>query len=235
MRLWIKVIALALAIAAPASFALAGQMSQVKTFSGIPNFTSDLVFNKFDDNGGLCTLNWIKVILTLNVDGGQIVLDNDADSPASGTFEFGGKAAITGSTVPMLNTLFQPVVGQVSAMHSGSFSLDPNQDDGTGDYSPLPPDGMVYVGGPETDSDWGYIASTFFPNYTGAGTFTVTVATNQWQTYGSVSGIEMAITPVSASGSLEIIYDYTCVPEPSSVMALAGGLGVLGAMIRRRK
>lgn len=235
MRFWIKVIALALAIAVPASFAAAGQISQIKTFSGIPNFSSSLVFNKFDDNGGLCSLNWIKVILTLNVDGGQIVLDNDASSAASGIFEFGGKAGITSATVPMLNTLLQPVVGTVSAAHSGNFSLDPNVGDGPGDYSPLPPDGMLYVGGPETDSDWGYIASTFFPQYTGTGTFTVNIDTNQWQTYGSVSGIEMAITPVSAAGSLEIIYDYTCVPEPSSLMALAGGLGLLSGLIRRRK
>lgn len=228
-RLFLVLVVMAMSITAVS----ATQVSQVKTFSGIPDYQSVLTFNKIN-LGPECTLNWIKVILTLNVDGGQYVLDNDAETSASGAFNFGGKCQITGSSVTMLDTLFQPVVGIAQAAHSATFSLAPNQGDGPGDYSPAPPDGMVYVGGPQTDAKSGFINSMFFSQYVGAGTYTVTVDASQWANYSGASGIEAGITPVTAGGSVEVIYDITCVPEPGSLMCLLGGIGMLG-LWRRRK
>ena len=229
-RLFAVMVVLALAI----SIAGATQVSQTKVFSGIPDYERTLTFAKMNFTCPNCVLNWIKVDLVLNVTGGQYILDNDAETPASGTFNFGGQAFIVGSDVPMIDASFNPVVGNVQAGHSGVFNLTANVGDGPGDYSPDPPDGMIYIGGAETDSASGFNNSVVFAQYLGIGTFDVKVGTSQWANYAGASGIEYAANPVSADGSLTITYDYTCVPEPSSIVALLGGVGMLG-LIRRRK
>lgn len=211
----------------------AAQITQVKTFSGIPDLYPVLTFDKFNPGAGN-TLNWIKVTLNLDVNGGQYVLDNDADTPASGSFSFGGKCFISGSSIPMLNSGLGSVVGSVQASHSQTFSLAPNEGDGLGDYSPLGPDGMVYVGGQVSDSKSGYISNTLFGSYTGSGKYTVNLDCTQISNYSGASGIEAGITPVNASGNMTIVYGYSPVPEPSSIIGLIGGLGALGLFRRRR-
>lgn len=227
-RLCVVLVVMAFSITAVS----ATQVSQVKAFSGTPDFPTTWAFNQI--NLGAGTLNWIKVIMTLNVDGGQFVVDNDAASPASGSFNFGGQSAITSSTVTMLDAGFNPVVGSAQAGHNGTFDLDANVGDGPGDYSPLGPDGMVYAGGPQADAKNGFIDSTFFSEYIGTGTYNVTVTATQWYGASGGSGIETASSPVTANGTLEIIYDYTPVPEPTSILSLLGGIGMLG-LFRRRK
>ena len=93
---------------------------------------------------------------------------------------------------------------------------------------------MVYNGGVESDSKEGLINSEVFGQYLGVGTFDVKIQSTQWSTYSGASGIEYAVNPVSADGSLTFIMDYDCIPEPSSIMALFAGIGALG-LIRRRK
>ena len=225
-------VALAL-VALIAAAASGAQISQVQNFSGTPDYSRTLTFNQID-LGPDCTLNWIKVILTGNCNGGQLILDNDSEDVATGNFVFGSSSSIGSSSVPMLDASFNPVVGQVVAAHSGTFNLSPNVGDGLGDYDSSAPDGMLYLGGLESDSKEGFINNLFFPNYIGNGTFTVKVDTNQYMNYGGVSGVEVAFSPVDSFGTLEIIYDYTCVPEPSSILALTAGMGSLLALRRRR-
>ena len=226
--------AVLIVLALTITMAGATQVTQEKSFNGVPDFEKQLTFAKMNFTCPNCVMNWIRIDLILNVTGGQYVIDNDADSPASGSFSFGGKANISSTDVSLLDGSFNPVVGTVTAGHTDTFSLDPNFGDGPGDYSPNPPDGMVYIGGTETDSKFGYINSLFFNQYIGVGTFDIDVDATQWAMFSGSSGLETAITPVTANGKVIVTYDYTCVPEPGSLMALAGGLGMLGLIRRRR-
>ncbi len=78
----------------------------------------------------------------------------------------------------------------------------------------------------------------FFPDYesVGAQTFNFTVSTPP----GSFVGGRISPNPLvfggggSSSGVVEVDYDYTAVPEPSTCVMLAGGLGLLFAFRRRR-
>jgi len=234
MRFRFQLCVVLLVMAVSITAAGAYQVTQTKSFSGIPDYTSpSLTFNKA--NVGAGTLNWVKVILTLNCDGGQYVLDNDADSAASGSFNFGAKGYILNDGgMPMVDGSYASVVGTVYAGYSSAFSLAKNQGDGSGDYSPLGPDGMVYVGGPQTMTNQGFVNSGLISAYAPAGTFDMTVKSEQWANYSGSSGIEVAITPMTANGTLTIIYDITPVPEPSSIVALLGGIGMLGLLRRRR-
>ena len=223
--------AVIVALGLSASLAVAGSITQTQDFSGTPNLVRSLTFDQFDDGGGSLILQSIKVIVSLDVDGGQYILDNDGDQPASGTLSFGAKGDISSGDVSLLNSSLQPVTSELEATHSGSFNLAAQDGDGTYDYDPTPPDGLQYDGGVESDSTSGFISPTVFGQYTGAGTYDIDVTVDQWQDFGGISGIEWAVTPVSASGAVTVIYNYIVVPEPAT-LALAALAGLL--VIRRR-
>ncbi|MDD5010518.1 MAG: choice-of-anchor E domain-containing protein [Phycisphaerae bacterium] len=215
----------AVALFVTAGLASAATITQTQNFSGIPNISGPLAFNKF--NAALGTLTSIQVGLSLQTSGGQIILDNDSTSLASGNFQFGAKGSISSSNVSLIDSSSMPIPGvapnTANAFHSGAFSLAANVGDGVGDYSPSAPDGMSYSGGIETDTKSGYINNTVFGGYTGTGTYNIDYSVIQWLDYGSVSGIEAAFTPVSASGCVTVVYTYDPVPEPATITLLMIG------------
>jgi hypothetical protein len=223
---------------AAALFAIAGLASaapppitQTKTFSGIPSMSGPFTFNQF--NTGLGTLTSIQVQLNLQTSGGELKLDNDSHQSASGTFEFGAQGTINSTDVSLLNSSFLSIPGTANAYHSGSFSLDPNVGDGPGDYSPLAPDGMLYTGTTENDNKSGYVGSAVWAagikGFLGTGTYNINYSITQWLDYGGIGGIEYAVTPVSASGDVTVVYNY--IPEPATIALLT--IGAL-ALLKRK-
>ncbi|MDD5134635.1 MAG: PEP-CTERM sorting domain-containing protein [Phycisphaerae bacterium] len=229
MKKFLIFLAVLLFVAAGPAFALT--TPQTKYFSGIPSMSGSLAFDQFDTHGGIWVLDSVKVTLNLQTSGGELRLDNDSDNPASGNFEFGAKGSISSSDVPLLNSSYIAIPGTVNAYHSGSFNLAANVGDIGGDYDSSPPDGMLYTGGIETDSKFGFVGSGLWASYQGTGTYDIDYEVLQWLNYGSIGGIEYAVTPVTANGNVEVIYEYHVVPEPMTIGLLAmGGM----ALIRRK-
>ena len=213
------------------TMASAATITQTDSYSGTPNWGQTFTFDEFDDLGGTLTLLSIQVLVDLDVAGGLLVLDNDGVDPASGNYEFGAKSDISSTDVALLDAAFQPVTAELDASTLGTFNLDGNVGDGANDFDPTPPDGVQVNGLAQSDADSGFISATLFSQYIGTSTFDIDLDALQWSDFGGVSGIEWAVTPVSADASVTVIYNY--VPEPASMGLLS--LGGLALLRRRRK
>jgi hypothetical protein len=215
--------------------AFAAIYSQVQNFAGIPNINNTFTFNQF--NTSLGTLTGIQITLTVNSNGGMLVLDNDSASAASGTFEFGAMGNISSTDVILLNSMFASIPGSVGAYHSQTFSLAADNGDGIGNIDSAGPDGMTYTGGSESGSKTGTISNMLWSmgskGFLGTGTYNLLCNIMQWSNLTSTGGVEYSVTPVTAGGSVKVDYVYNAIPEPATLAILA--LGLLVPMKKRIK
>ncbi|MCX5633774.1 MAG: choice-of-anchor E domain-containing protein [Phycisphaerae bacterium] len=210
-------VAIFLAAAAPA---FAATDVHIKDFNGTSNFYRTLTFNKF--NPALGNLNSIYISLTLQTSGGTIIIDNDANSNACGTFEFGANADFSSADVSLGS-----IPNKIQAYNLLSIILSSNVDDEANDYSPLPPDGNEYNGGFVFDSNSGYVDNSLWGPYLGTGSYDFIVSVSPWSNYTGSGDIKYLInTPASISGNVTIVYDYT-IPEPATIALLATGIFAL--------
>jgi hypothetical protein len=220
---------LAAAIAALAGSASGQTITQTLNFSGVPDFSQPLLFNKYD--GPLDDLISVNVSYSITISGGQFIIDNDSESPASLTAEFGAGLGATSSDVTLLDSSFNPIISGVSVVNTGTYNLAPNEGDGLNDYDPSAPDGALLIGATLDATGGADVNSLFLSQYVGSGTYTINANTNQIGRLSFNSGIETATTPVFASGSITVTY--TTVPEPSTTMLF--GLAAAGLAFRRRR
>jgi hypothetical protein len=220
---------LAVALTALAGF-VNGQntITQTLNFSGVPDFSEPLLFDKYD--GPLSALTNVNVSYSITIEGGQFIIDNDANTPASLTANFGAGLGATSSDVTLLDDSFNSIISGVSVINSGTYNLGANEGDGLNDYDPTGPDGAILIGATQNSTGGADVNSLFLSQFVGSGTFTINANANQIGSLSFNSGIETATTPVSAFGSITITYT---VPEPSSTMLL--GLAAAGLAFRRRR
>ena len=220
---------LAVAFAALAGLA-SGQttITQTLNFSGVPDFSQPLLFNKY--NGPLSALTKVNVSYSITIQGGQFIIDNDANSPANLTANFGAGLDATSTDVNLLDGSFNQIIDDVSVVNTGTFNLSGNVGDGLNDYDPSSPDGALLVGTTKNKTGGADVNNLFLSQFVGAGTYTINAKANQIGSLSFNSGIETATTPVTAFGTITVTYT---VPEPSSTMLL--GLAAAGLAFRRRR
>jgi hypothetical protein len=214
-----------------AGSAVASPIIQTQNFGPTtPNFSQTLTFNQF--NGNLADLTGIKVTFNLAATGGSLELDNDGVDPASGNAELGAQAAITSSSVPLINGFFQPIGSGANALSASSISpFAIGGDDGDGaNFQPGGSDYFNFGNINATAMAMDTVNPAVWAAYVGAGTFNIDVNALQVFNYGAFGGIAFAGSPVLAQGSVTI--EYTFVPAPASAGLLA--LGGLVAARRRR-
>lgn len=226
-------------IFAAAGSASAAQIMQTQPFGpSTPNYNRTVAFDKFDATLG--TLNSVQVKVQLAIDGGFLQLDNDGVNEASGSAQLGANATISSMDVSVLDNAFQNVLGSgVDVFNSSPFAISGNDGDNDTTFDVGGTDYFDFQGMAGNDVGMGFINSLFHAGYIdldgifgGLATFTMDVDVDQIFNYGSIGGIQFTGGPVTASGSVMVIYDYTPVPAPGAAALL--GLGGL-AMARRRR
>ncbi|MEN6384409.1 MAG: choice-of-anchor E domain-containing protein [Phycisphaerales bacterium] len=224
-------------IAVWASLIQGREIAQTRYFGEIAQF------DQFDSSLG--NLNTIKIDVSANISGGQLIYDNDSSGPLSGTFEFGKVCSLTYTQdVSLHNSANQMIFdnGNVFACNSSAFNLAPDDGDGRYNYDSNPPDGSIYYGGNLSFSATDYIGRTYWDKgskgFIGSGTFDIVYSVNQWINFiGNDLGekIEYYCSPnVEFQGSVTVTYSYDAVPEPCSFSLFLAGMALyLNKMAKR--
>lgn len=195
--------------------------------------TYNILFKQFDTKGGKLTLQSVTIEYTLSAFGGYYAVDNDADTTASVTVQWGasGRLAANGSfdfSLPV------GIVATSYATLSGSQSLSANQGDATGVYNSGNEGDKYRLDGSDasspTTASLSKSRTTSLDGYLGTENLGFDYIANQASSSTQVGGVFYSGGPASADVTITVTYNY--VPEPTSMALLAIGCAVLG--LRRR-
>lgn len=210
----------------------AATITQTGTFGFVPDGSPQLTFNRFDPSQG--TLTAVRVTTSFTKSGGSLSIDNDSDEAASGNVTQVVTVNLGSSGPSLLNASNQLVGNNVSITSSEALSVGP--DDGDAES----PEGVSTVG-PDfatanfatvSTSDTGSIASGGLGSYQGTTPFQFTVGASQLSGSGAFGGAASETIPSRIDGNVTIAYDFTPIPEPSTVfLSLFASL----ALLRRRR
>ena len=207
-------------------------ITQTNTFSGTPNYTSLLTFNKFDTHGGAWTLTGVNVSIFLLTEAqGSVGVDNDGASPASGTNTMGTTLNVvkhTGSNNPLILDENDNGFSTIYSTTSKSMSLAADDGDGAA-YSTSGTDYDVMNIIESQSSSSMAIGSAYWGKYqaNGAATFVFDATVSQFTDLSSFGGSQVLINPMAARGNVVVTYDFIPEPATASLMALVAAVGFL--------
>jgi len=208
--------------------------TQQQTYTG---YTGKLLdFTKFDPTLGI--LNSVTVGMQVDIDGGKLSMDNDADTLSSGAAFFGAMGSLTSNDVTLSNGISNPWTN-ILASNTFTVSLDPDDGDadvgGTAnhDYIGSDTDYSVSLGALQTSLVVATIADQFETDFLGTGPgelFNILASAFGYTNTNAFGGVQYAVDPLIVTSTVDVTYNYT-VPEPAT-MAL---LGLGGLFLRKRK
>lgn len=199
-------------------------ITQTKSYSGSPTFSTPLTFDEFDDAGGTLTLLRVTITLDATVADGKLVVDNDGEAVANTTVEFGATIELDSSDVSIA-----PGV-DVTSTTSGSLSLSAdNGDTTTFDSDTSQPDVDEIAGASNSASS--SKDQSNLSDFIGTSQYDIEVDAIQTFDLGTIGGAQTQIDPLTASGDVTVVYEY--IPEPASAALL--GLSGVALLARRRR
>ncbi len=213
---------------------------QTQTFGPqVPDYEPVLTFNQY--TGNLSDLTGIIVELSLTAAGGLAQVDNESSTTANVDVEFGTSGFLddyyTTVTLPSELTNYR---NPMTSVNTGSFTLGPDDGDGSGVHDDGGDDYAELVGGTVTDSLSGTVSSSDWSDYVGTGTFDITAVIETYLDVTGASGVSQGSTPPTVSGFVRIIYQEAggpsgAAPEPATLLLLSSGLGGVAAWRYRRR
>jgi hypothetical protein len=183
--------------------------------------------NKFDVTLG--TLTGVYIAYWTQFEDLRVQVDNDSVAPQSGNVGFNCTLSSFSSSANNFGTINSLLL---QVVRNQNYSLGATTSDAIGvfDAQPGSDDYRDWAPGTLTGFDDGDIASYGFSEYTGAGTYSVTINATM------LTGIDFAgdsiyskLNSPSSTWNGKVIYTYTPIPEPAtaSMMALAGLIALL--------
>jgi hypothetical protein len=205
----------------------AAQLKQ--TFDIKSNVNSYFNFDQFDESLG--NLRSIAILFCLQITDGQLILDNDGTSRATGDLQFGARGSISSTDVVLLNSSYMPTLENVFAVNEQTFNLAADNGDGLSVFDSSSPDGLLCIGIPQMGVQFGFIDKAFWSmgtkGFLGSGTFDINYSVMQLVDYGSIRLISYAVNPVETEGYITLIYNYQPTPEVGTILFFAIGTSFL--------
>lgn len=236
-----------------ASASRSATITQMVTFDTVPDDSINHIYDKF--NPALGILNSVRWELSGTALGGTLAVDNDGVAGGSVTLETGVHGSLSGDvsileavvllewagldfTTSATETLAadgayplpETSIGPISGVPDGSgFDFDLPSTGGSTDFFSLSLVSEAETGMLEIDSSvWG--------QYTGAGgTFSMDLDLSNVLKITGLGGLQIGFIPSDIAGDLELIYEYTPVPEPSTYALIIAGIGLMSLRHRCRK
>jgi hypothetical protein len=218
MKVAVAILGLIVSVAAVPTASATISDSDTQNFS-FPLSPGDetLSFAQFDDHGGLCDLE--KVILELFAEE-TADITGENDSAIAGQMTVVLTAFVTGSGGGLTATaLISQSAGPASVAAS----------DGVPDSGPDFHDFGTLVG---TGSDSQSLTSGLAP-FIGAGTIDIVIHGEGGFVISGVTDSTLKVSDFGALGHATLTYEYSCIPEPATM--LLAGVGLFALVLRLRK
>jgi hypothetical protein len=199
------------------SLARGDVVSQTNTFSGTPNFSGVLVFDKFNAAAAGWTVTQIVVSSALSIDGFSLSVSNiGAGNATLDAYAFGARNRVIITPLGETNTIVATNAGEPGTV--------------------IAPGEKVTINGTRQDSSSvrTVIASNEMAQFLGSGTFDVNYSASQTKTVSTTGSTTDMMTPSTAWGSVVLSFFYA-VPEPSTWMMIGTGAAFLLVVAGRRR
>ncbi|NBB95279.1 MAG: choice-of-anchor E domain-containing protein [Planctomycetes bacterium] len=216
-----KLASIIAAIAIILTLAAVGQAAPLQTETETygpqsPTFSDTLNFNQY--SGGDCGL--VRITLHAASSGGSVSLDNEGESSAVASYDFGIRSTLSSTT-------FSPDV-VLNALNSGSENLAADDGDDPETVQTDAPDGAFITGSNVSDGDVLEFTGTDMDPFLGSSTFDILASVDSIATI--TGGVNFTNIVSQGDGYATVEY---FVPEPATVGLLT--IGGLGLLLRRRR
>jgi hypothetical protein len=210
-------------------------ITQTQGFIGQPNFLKTVEFAEFDPAHG--QLQSVEVRMSLIIDGGSLIVDNDRQEATDVDVKLGATSSIFSTDVHLIDSNLDPILSGASTLSVATGSrLQLAGDSGSTTFDPALPDTDQHLGGHAATTGIGLVSPNYLSEFLGTDMFELRVDVDQLIDYGAAGGTSGQFDPVLAETNVTLIYEFSeLVPEPSTALtALIGAWMVLGSTRRRK-
>ncbi len=207
---------LTLAFALATILPLCAEMSsQTNDYSGVPDFSGSLVFDKLNAAAAGWTVTQVVVTSHMEIDGFSLMVTNTSSSSSTlKSYAFGAENEVTVVPLASVTTLVATNAAKPNTVIA-------------------PYSSVTVTGTPHQASyTWTITDSSQVSQFLGTGTFNVTYTASQSKTISTTGGTQDTLNPSTSWGSVIVNFFYA-IPEPST-WAMIGGAALMLLVLKRK-
>lgn len=198
----------------PALVAQAELIAETKSYSVIPNATTNLDFSKY--NGGLTVT---QIVFTASITNSGYALEVHNPSASDGKIRSYAFGSENYTTIP----------GDPN--HEETVSVNDSRNYGSAGYIIEPGQTVNFNGTTKVGTFTYYVPEADFNHFIGSGSFTVVNEATQYTSLAQEGGLTSVLSPGTTAGSVTV--SFLTIPEPGTVSLVA--MVFIGAAALRRR